>query len=75
MRTEAASAGFYESPWGKHAKIQLLTISELLKGDRIDMPAAQGVNVTFKKAPKATRKAAKTKELPLQWDEKIPENS
>ena len=45
--------GSYESPWGKHAKVQLLTVSELLEGKRIDMPPATGVNVTFKKAPKS----------------------
>jgi hypothetical protein len=28
MREEAASAGFYESPWGKHPKIQILTVSD-----------------------------------------------
>lgn len=50
MRAEAADAGFYESPWGKHPKIQLLTIGELLAGKRVDMPPATGVNVTFKKA-------------------------
>ena len=44
---ESVGAGFYESPWGKHAKIQVLTVSEILKGKRIDMPATQGVNVTF----------------------------
>ena len=27
MRREAASAGFYESPWGKHPRIQLLTMA------------------------------------------------
>ena len=69
MRTEAVGAGFYESPWGKHAKIQLLTVSELLEGGRIDMPSVQGVNVTFKKAPKAVREAEETMELPLQGDE------
>jgi hypothetical protein len=68
MRAEAADEGFYESPWGKHPKIQLLTVSELLKGVRIDMPPAQGVNVTFKKAPKASRKKTTTMELPLQSD-------
>ena len=52
MRAEAAAAGFYESPWGKHAKIQLLTVGDLLRGVRIDMPPAKGVNVTFKKARK-----------------------
>ena len=52
MRAEAADMGSYESPWGKHPKIQLLTVTDLLKGKRIDMPPATGVNVTFKKAPK-----------------------
>jgi DNA modification methylase len=45
MRTEAASAGFYESPWGKHPRLQLLTIAELLAGKRIDMPAG-GAHMT-----------------------------
>ena len=50
MRAEAADMGTYESPWGKHAKIQLLTVSELLAGKRIDMPHTKGINETFKKA-------------------------
>jgi len=50
MRTEAASAGFYESSWGtRHPRLQVLTIAELLDGRGIDMPASRG-NVTFKKA-------------------------
>jgi len=53
MRTEAAGAGFYSSPWGQHPRLQLLTIRELLDGKRIDMPQTQGVNVTYKQAPKA----------------------
>ena len=64
MRAEAADAGSYESPWGKHAKIQLLTVSELLKGVRIDMPPATGVNVTFKKAPKSAGGGAAQLPLP-----------
>ena len=48
MRREAASAGFYESPWGKHPRIQLLTIEDLLGGKSIDYP--QAADVTFKKA-------------------------
>jgi hypothetical protein len=52
MRTEAASAGFYNSPWGtKHPRLQLLTIAELLEGMRIDYPPSRQVNVTFRKAP------------------------
>ncbi len=50
MRSEAAGAGFYKSPWGSHPRIQLLTVGELLKGARIDYPPARQVNVTFKKA-------------------------
>ena len=55
MRVEAASAGFYESPWGKHPRLQLLTVEELLDGAVIDMPPQQA-NVTFKRAPKARAK-------------------
>jgi site-specific DNA-methyltransferase (adenine-specific) len=55
MRTEAASAGFYESPWGtKHPRLQVLTVQELLEGKRIDMPPSRDAR-TFKKAPKAKR--------------------
>ncbi|MFO7654239.1 MAG: DNA methyltransferase [Candidatus Krumholzibacteriia bacterium] len=63
MRKEAANAGFYQSPWGKHARIQLLTIAELLDGRRVDMPATAGVNVTFKRAPKAQATKAKDPKL------------
>ena len=38
MRREAASAGFYESPWGKHPRIQLLTIEDLLGGKKHRLP-------------------------------------
>jgi len=53
MRTEAASAGFYKSPWGtSHPVLQILTIKELLDGKQIDYPHSEGVNVTFNKAQK-----------------------
>lgn len=55
MRKEAASAGFYESPWGKHSRVQLFTVGELLEGKTVDMPHTAGTNRTFKKAPKAKR--------------------
>lgn len=51
MRSEAASAGLYKSPWGTHPRIQILTIEELLEGKGIDYP--HPVNVTFKRAPRA----------------------
>ena len=58
MRNEAASADFYTSRWGKHPRIQLLTIGELLNGKRIDYPATSGVNITYEQAPKHIRKVA-----------------
>lgn len=51
MRSEAAGAGFYVSRWGRHPRIQLLTVRELLDGKKIDYPLVRGVNVTFKRAP------------------------
>jgi site-specific DNA-methyltransferase (adenine-specific) len=48
MKTEAVSAGFYESPWsGKHRKIQILTVKDLLAGGKVDMPPT---DVTFRAA-------------------------
>lgn len=53
MRKEAASAGFYASPWGtKHPRVQLLTVGELLAGKQPDYPPT-GANVTLKSAPRA----------------------
>ena len=55
MLKEAVAAGFYTSPMGgKHPKIQILTIEDLLGGKGIDYPSQyQRANVTFKRAPKA----------------------
>ena len=58
MREEAASAGFYESPWAKHPRLQLLTIEELLQGGRIDYPSTPGTNVTYKRAPRKEKQTA-----------------
>lgn len=58
MRTEAAAAGIYKSPWGKrgseelhYPRLQILTIAELLDGKGIDYPHMS--NVTFRRAPRA----------------------
>lgn len=53
MRAEAASAGFYDSPWGRHPRIQILTVADLLAGKRIDAPPLGQTSITFKKAPRA----------------------
>ena len=67
MRVEAASAGAYSSPWTRrnHPRLQLLTVSELLEGKGIDMPAVRQTNVTFKKAPKAQGEMSDPLSLPL----------
>lgn len=63
MRSEAASAGFYQAPWGKaYARIQLLTVADLLSGKGVDFPRE---NITFKKAPKAEAAAPQNDQLPF----------
>ena len=53
MREEAASAGMFESPWGTHPRLQLITVAELLDGRRIDSPPLGQVSQAFKRAPQA----------------------
>ena len=64
MRTEAASAGFYKSEFHsgyptQHAKIQIVTVEELLEGKTLDLPQSRDLR-TFKKAvrmkPKKTHR-------------------
>lgn len=64
MRSEAASAGSWESRWGtRHPRIQLLTIAELLAGRRIDYPRTPGSNVTLRKAPTWRKRRSEQMEL------------
>jgi site-specific DNA-methyltransferase (adenine-specific) len=74
MRTEAASAGFYKSPWGNHPRLQILTIAELLEGKGIDYPHPAG-NLTFKRAPKAELPIPEQMELAPVEAAPIPKNS
>ena len=53
MRSEAASAGFYDSRWGRHPRLQMLTVGELLDGKGIDYPHVTGANVTHRRASRA----------------------
>lgn len=71
MRTEAASAGFYTSPWGRHPKLQILTVGELLDGGRIDMPPVRQTSVTYKRAPKVISKAAEQPRIFGKEDEPV----
>jgi len=67
MRSEAASAGFYKAPWGKdYARLQLLTIADLLAGKTVDFPRE---NVTFKKAPRILEPAAEPGKLAFGHDQ------
>lgn len=68
MRSEAAEAGFYKSPWGNHSRIQLLTINDLLSGKTLDMPPPSQTNATFQRATKATRVESKNLDLPIDAD-------
>ena len=67
MKTEAVSAGFYESEiWGrKYPKVQLITVAELLEGKRVDMPPIRQVGATFRKAPRAKDKQGEQQELEI----------
>lgn len=51
MRREAATAGFYNSSWGSHPRLQILTIEELLSGKEIDMPPIRRPGTPHKHAP------------------------
>lgn len=63
MRSEAASAGFYQAPWGaKVPRIQILNVADLLGGGSVEYPRE---NVTFKKAPKARSEPEKPGSLPF----------
>ncbi len=63
MRAEAASAGFYNSPWGQHPRLQIMTVGELLAGKRLDIPPVRQTSVTYKRAPKAQPQAAEQRDM------------
>jgi len=65
MREEAATAGFYTSPWGKHPRLQLLTVEDMLGGKGIDCQPLRHVSQTFRKAPKTAKAEEPHPELPL----------
>jgi hypothetical protein len=71
MRKEAATGGFYVSPWdqGKYPRLQLRTVEELLAGKGIEYPAKTQTNVTHRKAPKAKKSGAAQLRLGAGEDE------
>ena len=58
MRAEAASAGPYVSPWGRHPRVQIVTVGELLAGKTLNAPPPRQTSLTYKRAPKARLKVA-----------------
>ncbi|MBK6767824.1 MAG: restriction endonuclease [Ardenticatenales bacterium] len=66
MRQEAANAGFYRSPWDgrDYARIQLLTVAELLDGRGIQMPAPSILNTTFQRAQRSAPDSGAQPTLP-----------
>jgi site-specific DNA-methyltransferase (adenine-specific) len=64
MKTEAISAGYYESPgWNqRYPRIQIFTIAELLRGAKIDMPPQYG---TFKQTQRVRQNEGEQPELDL----------
>lgn len=64
MITESVSAGSYHSPgWHtEYPKIQILTIADLLKGAKVQMPVQYG---TFKQAKRVREVAGEQPELEM----------
>jgi len=48
MQTEAVKTGYYETPYGKYPKIQILTIAELFSGKKPNIPLVD--QAVFKKS-------------------------
>ena len=57
------SAGTYTSPWGRHPRVQILTIEDLLSGVQLDAPPTRQVDRTFRKPPRVAAAIPKTPKL------------
>jgi hypothetical protein len=54
---EATETGYYDSPWGRHLRLQVLTVGQLLDGRGIDYPHVTGANVTHRRAARVKASA------------------
>jgi len=63
MKTQAAAAGFYESGGKKYPKVQILTVADILKGKRPQMPPQRPS--PFAQATKETREKPKQHRMEL----------
>ena len=64
IRREAATGGFYDSAWGHHPRLQILTIGELLEGKGVNIPPISQVNVMFKREGRGEDSSARWKSYP-----------
>ncbi|MEX0704847.1 MAG: DNA methyltransferase [Planctomycetales bacterium] len=69
METEAATAGFYRSPWTNkdYPRLQLVTVEDILEGWGIEMPPLGPTNVTLKRPKRAKRKSDKTRQERMEF--------
>jgi site-specific DNA-methyltransferase (adenine-specific) len=66
MLREAAEAGFYKSSDGTtYAKLQILTVQQILDGKQLEYPLHRR-DATFKKAPRSRPEPATNMTLPLE---------
>ena len=64
MRTEAAQRGVLRVCLGKASSAsQIVTVGELLDGQKLDAPPPRQTSVTFKRAPRVKTKTAKSLDL------------
>jgi hypothetical protein len=70
MLKEAAQAGFYQPPGlaDRYPRLQILNISELLEGKKIDYPRF-AADATFKKAPRARKAVEEQMQLGSEPEE------
>jgi len=73
MRRAAASGEYYESPWRKHPRLQILTVEDLLAGAQIDYPSIASARMIPKHAPAKGKKRKRMapgeqQQLPLETD-------
>lgn len=64
MCAEAAAAGFHKSPGGKHRRLQLLSVADLLDGQVIDYPVPHLSHVTLQPRLRRTRPRGEQQVLP-----------
>ncbi len=66
MKTEAASAGVLDTPFGKFARLQILTIEDLFAGMKPAMPPQDQRSCSALPDPAAFKKAAREEEKTLK---------